>query len=115
LGQRGDSWVARAVGARTQERKREGRPTTFWLRVLRKKKTGRGRKEGRLGRKERGRGGRVWFFSFFKILFKLFFKLCKLHSNNKTMHSNHNAQALIISNIIEMIFKYFKGQFYLII
>jgi hypothetical protein len=33
------------------------------------------------------------------------------------MHSNHDAQALIISNIIEMLFKYFKGQFiwYLIV
>jgi hypothetical protein len=26
------------------------------------------------------------------------------------MHSNHDAQTLIVSNIIEMIFKYFKGQ-----
>jgi hypothetical protein len=40
---------------------------------------------------------------FFLNIFKLFFKLCKLHSNNKTMHSNHDTQALLISNIIEMI------------
>jgi hypothetical protein len=31
------------------------------------------------------------------------------------MHSNHDAQALIDSKIIKMIFKYFKGQIYLII
>jgi hypothetical protein len=29
------------------------------------------------------------------------------------MHSNHDAQALIDSKIIKMIFKYFKGQIYL--
>jgi hypothetical protein len=44
----------------------------------------------------------VSFLFFFKLVFKL-------HSNNKTMHSNYDAQALIVSSIIEMIFKYFKG------
>jgi hypothetical protein len=58
-------------------------------------------------KEERGRGERSVKLSFLKKLFKFLFKLCKLHSNNKTMHPNHDAQALIISNIIEMIFKYF--------
>jgi hypothetical protein len=48
--------------------------------------------------------------------FLYFFKLCKLHSNkHETMHSNYDAQALIASKIIKMIFKYFKDQIYLII
>jgi hypothetical protein len=55
------------------------------------------------------RGFGVSFFSFFK----LFFKLCKLHSNkHKTIHSNYDAQALIASKIIEMIFKYLKAKFF---
>jgi hypothetical protein len=46
------------------------------------------------------------------FLFKFFSNsFFKHHSNNKTMHSNHDALALIISNIIEMMFKYLKGQF----
>jgi hypothetical protein len=66
---------------------------------------------GRLGRKRRkGEGEGVWGF-LFKFVSKSFFKLFKLHSNNKTMHSNHDAQPLIISIIIEMMFKYFEGQF----
>jgi hypothetical protein len=69
-----------------------------------RRKGGPRREERLVGLKEReGEEGRFCEFSFF---FKLVFKL---HSNNKTMHSNYDAQALIVSSIIEMIFKYFKG------
>jgi hypothetical protein len=62
-------------------------------------------------RKRKGEREGFWEFSFFFNSFQTFFKLCKLHSNNKTMHSNHDAHALIVSNIIEMIFKYLKAKF----
>jgi hypothetical protein len=65
--------------------------------------------KGRLGPEEKGRGEMGFGVFLFKFFSNSFFKLCKLHSNNKTMHSNNDAQALIISNIIEMMFKYFKG------
>jgi hypothetical protein len=53
-----------------------------------------------------GKEGMFWEF-FKKNLFTLFFKLlkfqtfCKLHSNNKTTHSNHDAQALIASKLLK--------------
>jgi hypothetical protein len=53
---------------------------------------------------EREREGRV---SFFQTLFQTLQTSLK----HKTMHSNYHAQALIISNIIEMIFKYLKAKF----
>jgi hypothetical protein len=64
---------------------------------------------GWAGPKERREGEkRDLGFLFFKLLFKLY----KLHSNkHKTMHSNYDAQALIDSKIIEMIFKYLKAKF----
>jgi hypothetical protein len=54
------------------------------------------------------KGFEIFLLKFFS---NSFFKLFKLHSNNKTMHLNYDAQALIISDIIEMMFKNFKGQF----
>jgi hypothetical protein len=61
-------------------------------------------KERPAGLKEKkGEGRGVWVF-LFKFFLNSFFKLFKLHSINKTMHSNHHAQALIICNIIEKIF-----------
>jgi hypothetical protein len=99
------------AGARWAASGREGKEGSAACSALwaEKKGMGRGKEKGRLGWNER-RGRRGLKFSFFfRLFFKLFFKLCKLHSNNKTMQSNHNAQALIISNIIAMIFKYFKG------
>jgi hypothetical protein len=53
---------------------------------------------GEMRERERGRKGFLFFFSF-KFLFKfIFFK----HSNfnqTKSMHSNHDAQTLIISKL----------------
>jgi hypothetical protein len=66
---------------------------------------------GQKRRKGRGEGFGVFLFKFFSNSFSNFQTPLK----QETMHSNHDAQALIISNIIEMMFKYFKGQFYLII
>jgi hypothetical protein len=65
------------------------------------------------GQKGEGKEEGFWcFFSFFQTLFQTFSKLCKLHSNkHKTMHSNYDAQALVASKIIEMIFKYLKAKF----
>jgi hypothetical protein len=78
----------------------------------------------RAERKERGRWAgeprekreEVWglgisFLNFFQIHFSNFQTSLK----QETMHSNHDAQALIISNFIKVMFKYFKGQFYLTI
>jgi hypothetical protein len=64
---------------------------------------GREKKKGRQGRKEKWKGGKGFgvFLNSFQTLFQT------LQSNNKTMHSNHDAQTLIICNIIEMMFKYF--------
>jgi hypothetical protein len=70
---------------------------------------GRGERRRRwatLGWNER-REGRDVLGVFKKTLFTLFFKLlkfqtfCKLHSNNKTTHSNHDAQALIASKLLK--------------
>jgi hypothetical protein len=62
---------------------------------VRKKREG-----GWAGPKERrGRGVKgVWVFFFFQTPFQTF---CKLHSNNKTMYSNHDAQALIASKLLK--------------
>jgi hypothetical protein len=84
----------------------ERRPATCLALLVEKKgKRAEGKGAGWAGLRERER--EVLEFSFFSNSFSNF---CKLHSNNKTMHSNHDAQTLIVSNIIEMIFKYFKGQ-----
>jgi hypothetical protein len=102
-------WAASAHACERGEK----RLAACWLRGLRRKENGpRRRKIGWAEeRKGKGRKGLGFPFSFFKILFKLFFKLCKLHSSNKIMHSNHDAQELINSNIIEMIFKYLRAKF----
>jgi hypothetical protein len=98
----------------------DGRAPPVSVQRKRKKK---GRRLGRRGkvswaawatcarREKRKAGGLAGFGFLFKFFSKSFFKLFKLHSNNKTMHSNHDAQPLIISIVIEMMFKYFKGQF----
>jgi hypothetical protein len=57
----------------------------------------------RAGLKKEKERGRQEGFGFFNSFQTLFFKLCKLHSNDKTMHSNYDAQALIDSKIIKMI------------
>jgi hypothetical protein len=80
--------------------------------LVEKEKVGRGKEAGPTGPKRREREGeRFWNFFFFK----LFFQTLQTSPKHKTMLSNYNAQAIIVSNIIEMIFKYFKGQIYLII
>jgi hypothetical protein len=67
---------------------------------------------GRLGLKRKGERGLGFFF-----LFNFFSNFSNFQTSLKqeTMHSNHDAQTLIISSFIKMMFKYFKGQFYLII
>jgi hypothetical protein len=71
---------------------------------------------GLLGRMEKGRGGKrkKGFLFFKKTLFKSF-SYFQTSIKQETMHSIHDAQTLIISNFIQVIFKYFKSQFYLII
>jgi hypothetical protein len=63
---------------------------------MEKKKQATGRKAG-WAEKRKGRGEKRFGVFLFKFFSTSFFKL---HSNNKTKHSNHDAQALIISNII---------------
>jgi hypothetical protein len=46
-------------------------------------------------------------FSFFLNSFQIHFQNFQTSLKQKTMHSNHDAQVLVISNIIEMMFKYF--------
>jgi hypothetical protein len=55
------------------------------------------------GRGERGKG-----FSFFLNSFQIHFSNFQTLLKQETMHSNHDAQALIISNFIKVIFKYWK-------
>jgi hypothetical protein len=61
-----------------------------------KKETVEGRKADWAERRK-GRGEKRFVVFLFKFFSNSFFKH---HSNNKNMHSNHDAQALIISNII---------------
>jgi hypothetical protein len=109
-GQDGPAGKSRPAPARAHARGKEGqRPG--WVCRLRKK---RERQVGWLGLKrkvERGEGFRVFFLNSFQIHFSNFQTLLK----QETMHSNHDAQTLIISNFIKMMFRYFKGQFYFII
>jgi hypothetical protein len=49
-------------------------------------------------------------FLFLK-LFSNSFSNFQTSIKQETMHSNHDAQSLIISNFIQVIFKYFKSQF----
>jgi hypothetical protein len=93
LGRREDGWAAVDRVCRGEEPSRNEETERGWLGWAKREKRGR----------EEGCG-----VSFFKLLFKLY----KLHSNkHKTMHSNYDAQALIVSNIIEMTFKYLKANF----
>jgi hypothetical protein len=103
----------RGQTARASAREKEaGGLDVSWAEEKGKEKRNGPRGDRIAGLKERqGEGRRVLGFFLFKFFSNSFFKLFKLHSRNKTMHSNHDAQALIISNIIEMMFKYFKGQF----
>jgi hypothetical protein len=108
-------WAAWAGNARAHVLAGERSTAREALQAEGKKEREKEKKVGgeELGRKrERERGERFGFF-FLKFFSNSFsnFQTFKLHSNKKTMHSNHDAQELIISNIIEMLFKYFKGQF----
>jgi hypothetical protein len=62
-----------------------------------------GKRKGRSGlgglKGERGRGRRgLGFLFFLKKLFKFVFSNFQTSLKQETMHSNHDAQALIISN-----------------
>jgi hypothetical protein len=69
------------------------------------RKRGRER-DGQLGLKGKGERGKGFplFFNSFQIHFSNFQTSIK----QETMHSNHDAQALIISNFIQVIFKYLE-------
>jgi hypothetical protein len=56
-------------------------------------------------KEKRGEGFRD--FSFLKNSFQIHFSNFQTSLKQETMHSNHDAQALVISNFIEMMFKYF--------
>jgi hypothetical protein len=56
-------------------------------------------------KRERVRGERFGFF--FSNSFQIHFSNFQTSLKQETMHSNHDAQALIISNFIKMMFKYF--------
>jgi hypothetical protein len=89
----------------------DGRQAACSVCGLRRKRWAGEKKKGRLGQKgEKGRE-RGFGISFFQTLSQTLQTSLK----HKTMHLNYDAQALIVSNIIEMIFKYFKHQIYLII
>jgi hypothetical protein len=101
-------WAALAGGACARLRGKKGRRpgVGFRLREKEKEKWAGERWAGReKGRGERGFG--VFFLNSFQIHFSNFQTLLK----QETMHSNHDAQALVIPNFIKMMFKYFKGQF----
>jgi hypothetical protein len=85
-GEDGPVWAASALG---EERRRPDR-------VCGLKENGKGMgvgPAGREGREERERG-----FSFKKTLFKFVFQTS---IKQETMHSNHDAQSLIISNLFK--------------
>jgi hypothetical protein len=62
---------------------------------------------GRLGLKRKGERGEELRVIFFKNSFQIHFSNIQTSLKQETMQSTHDAQALVISNIIEMIFKYF--------
>jgi hypothetical protein len=72
------------------------RLAAWLLRGRGKKETVEGRKAG-WAKRRKGRGEKRFGVFLFKFFSNSFFKH---HPNNKNMHSNHDAQALIISNII---------------
>jgi hypothetical protein len=61
------------------------------------KRKGRGKRDGSAGGKEREEKGKG--FSF-KTPFKPFFQKFQNSLKQETMHSNHDAQSLIVSNFI---------------
>jgi hypothetical protein len=63
---------------------------------------------GRLGLKRKAERDLGFFFL---KLFSNSFSNFQTSLKQETMHSNRDAQTLIISNFIKMMFKYFKGQF----
>jgi hypothetical protein len=75
-----------------------------WVASGGKKREGRwaGWAEREKGRGERGLG--ILFLNSFQI----HFSNIQTSLKQETMHSNHDAQALVISNIIEMMFKYLE-------
>jgi hypothetical protein len=115
MGRRGSAgWAAWAghVRALALEEK-EGRcPGWFAGRGKRERE----RERGPTGpKREKGGGERGEGFSFFKILFKFIFQTFKLHSNKKSCIRIMMHKHLLFSNFINMMFNYFKGQFYFII
>jgi hypothetical protein len=66
---------------------------------------------GRLGLKGKGERGEGKRFFLFLNRFSNSFSNFETSIKQETMHSNHDAQALIISNFIQMLFKYLKSQF----
>jgi hypothetical protein len=107
LGRRGGAWASWA-GLRTRTHTLGEKPTAWkgWRaegRREKKKKSGPGKRWA--GREERRgmRGLGILFLNPFQIHFSNF----QTSLNQETMHSNHDAQALVISNFIEMMFKYF--------
>jgi hypothetical protein len=61
--------------------------------------------------REKGRGERGKGFFLFLNLFSNSFSNFQTSIKQETMHSNHDAQSLIISYFIQLIFKYLKSQF----
>jgi hypothetical protein len=128
-----------AACARVREKKKASGLVAFAGLGKEKGEMGRVRREGQLGQRgKRKRGVRGLGFSlFFSNLFKLLnlnsfqnlntsslfqnfqnnLKTCKTSYKQtiNTMQLKDDAQALIGSKIIKMLFKYFKGQIYLII
>jgi hypothetical protein len=82
LGRRGEG-LGRWAGC---SRGRGERPTGLGLAGWARKKRERGRES-------------VFVFFFFQISFKFIFQTFTLKSNKKSMHSNHDAQALIFSKL----------------
>jgi hypothetical protein len=89
LGRRGkQAGPARAVCARTGKKKAAGLELVHGL-------------KGMLGRRgeKRGRGRRKGFPFSFEISFQIHFSNIQTPIKQKSMHSNHDAQTLIISRL----------------
>jgi hypothetical protein len=109
LGWRGRAGWATWAGLRAcalapeEKGRRPGTVCGLWVKE-KKKRQG----VGRLGQKREGkRGERFRVFLFFLKKIQNYFSNFQTSFKRETMHSNHDAQALIISNFIKMMFKYF--------
>jgi hypothetical protein len=78
-----------------------------WLRGLREKREGERDGPAGLG----GKRGEEKSFFLFLNLFSNSFSNFQTSIKQETLHSNHDAQSLIISYFIQVIFKYLKSQF----